>query len=271
MADFHRRRQEGHFTLNGEQMFALILLLLALAFTRHNGVVYLAVIPSYFLILRLVPTSIFLRGVVVVLGVGAVGVFILAVQDNGYVANGNYLFSQGLFFFKNLMQKPFLDLGLESWRHYWGIFDINQKETAWDLWHYFLKDRFSYSFLIHAGWSDVYRFLADGPIFPQLTDIAMNIYRKSYESPYVYLTWNPVHFLGLYLLAVLLFPRFQLAAIFSSLILVQVLTLIVFVDVMNWRYYYFAFLGGYFLLPLLLLDIQRKKAGTQGGCRRVEP
>ena len=270
LTDFFRRKQEKSLILSGELVFALLLLLLALAFTRHNGLVYLAVVPVYFLILGLAPRKKILGVAAVMVCVGVTGAAIFAFLGNGHIANGNYLFSQGGLFLNNLLQKSFIDLGTETWRNYWGIFNINQKESAWDLWHYFLRDRFSYVFLIHTGWSDVYRFLADGPVFPQLTDIAMNIYRKSYETPFVYLTWNPVHFLVLYLLAVLSFPKFRLTAIFSSLILVQVLTLIVFVDVMNWRYYYFAFLGGYFIIPLLLLDIQRKKA-AQGDGRRVDP
>ena len=263
LADFYRRKQEGRFSLTREQVFALFLSLLALAFTRHNGLVYLAVVPGCFLVLRLVPMRVFLKVVAVGLGVGAVGGCLLTLLGNGYIANGNYLFSQGLGFLDNLLQKSLVDLGLEAWRHYWGIFNINQKESAWDLWHYFLKDRFSYPFLIHAGWSDVYGFLAEGPAFPQLHDIAMNIYRKSYEEPWVYVAWNPVYSLGVYLFAIMFFPKFRLTAIFSSLILVQVFSLLVFVDVMNWRYYYFAFLGVYFLLPLLLLDMRRNAV-----CRR---
>jgi len=264
LADFYRRRREGEFSLTKEQIFALLLLLLALAFTRHNGLVYLAVVPVYLVMLRLVPIR--LVTIILVAGVGVVGVGFLLLASDRLMPGGNYLFSQGAGFLGSLLQKSIPDLVVEAWRSYWGIFNINQKESAWDLWHYFLNDRFSYSFLIHAGWSDVYKYLVNEPVFRQLTDFAMSVYWKSYEVPYVYMSWNPVHFLVLYVLAVLLLPKFPLTAIFSSFILVQVLTLIVVVDVMNWRYYYFAFLGGYLLVPLMLLDMQkgRKKKVTAG-------
>lgn len=45
-------------------------------------------------------------------------------------------------------------------------------------------------------------------------------------------------------------------AIFSVVILAQVITLLVFVGATNWRYYYFVLMGGYFLLPVALLDWQ---------------
>ena len=265
LADFYRKKKEGCFSLTMEQVSAFLLLLLALAFTRHNGLVYLVVIPGYIVLLRLVPIRIVLY--VFVVGVGMVGLGLLVLASDRLMPSGNYLFSQGASFLSSLLHKSIPDLAVETWRNYWGILNINQKDSAWDLWHYFLNDRFSYGFLVHAGWNDVYKYLLNAPVFPQLTNIAMKIYWKSYEVPFVYLSWNPVHFLGIYLLVILMFRKFPLTAIFSGFVLVQVFTLLVVIDVMNWRYYYFACLGGHLLVPLMMWDIQRGKENKSGESR----
>jgi hypothetical protein len=163
------------------------------------------------------------------------------------------------------LHKPPAAIAVKAWQNYWGIFNINQKDSSWDLFHFFLHDRFSYSFLVHAGWSDIYRYLIEQPILPVVTDLAMRLYRQSHAVPFVYLSWNSVYFLVLYPLSIVFFRMLPLTAIFSSFILVQVLTLLVVIDLMNWRYYYFAFLGGYMLIPLIMLDLhKRSEKKTQG-------
>jgi hypothetical protein len=79
----------------------------------------------------------------------------------------------------------------------------------------------------------------------------------------LYFTWNHLHGLALYLVAVLFYFRLPASAIFSGFILAQVLTLL-FIDVMNWRYYYFAYLGGFLVVPLIVLDCQRMQRIRKG-------
>lgn len=256
LCQFYQKKKEHQLFLTKEQALALFLSVGALAFTRHNGLVYLAVIPAYIVLLRLVPMR--LVFIVFLVGAGIVAGGILFLTKDKLITHGNYLFSQGIYFFSNFWHKPFADIALRTWENYWGIFNINQKDSAWDLFHYFLHDRFAYSFLIHAGWNDVFRYLLEEPLVPAFTDFAMRLYRQSYTVPLVYLSWNSVYFLLLYPLSVIFFRLLPLTAIFSSFILIQVLTLLAVIDLMNWRYYYFAFLGGYLLIPMIMLDLYKR-------------
>ena len=256
LCQFYQKKKENQFFLTKEQVFALFLSLLALAFTRHNGLIYLAVIPIYLVLLRLIPMRIVFIALLV--GAGIIGGILLFFNNDNLITQGNYLFSQGSNFFSNFLHKPPSTIAVKAWQNYWGIFNINQKDSAWDLFHYFLYDRFSYSFILHAGWSDIYRYLIEEPLLPVLTDFAMRFYRQSCALPFVYLSWNSLYFLVLYPLSIVFFRILPLTAIFSSFILVQVLTLLVVIDLMNWRYYYFAFLGGYMLIPLIILDLHKR-------------
>ncbi len=267
---YQKKREEKHFLLTKEQVLALFLSVLALAFTRHNGLIYLAVIPIYLVLLRLVPKRIvliiFLAGSAVLLG------GLLFLGRDKLIMQSNYLFSQGAHFLGGFVHKSPAAALLQAWRNYWGIFNINQKDSAWDLFHFFLHDRFSYPFLMHAGWNDIYRYLPETPLFPWLTAFAMRLYRLSYMAPFVYLSWNSLYFLVLYPLSISLFRILPLTALFSSFILIQILTLLVVVDVMNWRYYYFAFFGGYLLIPMILLDLHNrseKRTRVVGGLHEI--
>ena len=88
----------------------------------------------------------------------------------------------------------------------------------------------------------------------------MQLYWKTYEIPWVYLTWNPVYILVLLPLSVLFFKKVPFTAIFSAIILIQVLALVL-INVFNWRYYYFVCVAGFFWGPVLLLDLKRKGNG----------
>lgn len=264
----YRRRVAGTLKYSKQQIAAFLLLLAAVALIRHNGVVYLLVVPVYFVFLRLIPLRVV---VITVLALSAVaGTAALALTMGGWAGGGGYFLSQVGGFLENFLARPVPKLLAETWRDYWQIFNVNQTATAWDLFHLYLGDRTAYSFLQATGWHDVFPYLPPGqsPV-PALTSLAMRVYQKSYTVPYVYLTWNAVAFLGLYPLAILLFRWLPSAAIFSSFILVQVLILLVFVDVMNWRYYYFAFLGGYLLVPFMLLDLQRWREQKKGPVHEV--
>ena len=266
LVSLYLQRVEGTLRYSKEQIVAFILLLCSMALIRYNGAVYLIVVPVYFIILRLVSTKIVVVMTLTGSIVSAVGFFVL--RKVGLISDGGYVFSQGLGFFHKILGKSFSDLWVATWNNYWGIFNVNQTASKWDLWHFYLGDRFAYQFLKDTGWNDVFNFMpSGGHLFPFLRDAAMKFYWKSYEIPYVYMNWNAVFFLGLYMVTIVFFRRYPLTAVFSSFILAQVLSLLVFVDVMNWRYYYFAFFGGYFLVPLMFLDIQR---GWQNKAKRRE-
>ncbi|WP_028584654.1 hypothetical protein [Desulfogranum mediterraneum] len=263
LALFYQKRCLGTLRFTLESGMAYFLLYLALALVRHNGAAYLVVVPVYFLVLRLVPVRTFLT-----LALGGILVVAVTITTISYalkIGDAGYLLRQGSRFMVSFFQEPLGSAIMRTWHHYWGILDINQTVSKWDLWHYFLRDRVAYSFLQHAGWNDIYPYLAP-PAAPliSLRNAAMDLYWHSYQLPWVYLSWNPVVMLGIYLGSIVTFRITPRTAIFSSFVLTQVFCLLFFINILNWRYYYFVFLGGYFLLPFIFWDLARLRSNRKG-------
>ena len=260
LADLYRKKRDGCYRLSKEALLALFCLLLALGLIRHNGMIYFLVIPFLFVALGLVN----LKRVAVTGGITVVllGMVFLMLKMAGRIQDFNYVVVQGLGFAGNLLDGDFSTLLQRSWRNYWGMLDINQTASKWDLWHFYLQDRFAYTFLLHSQWHDVFPYLrqGDGMIPTLVREAALAVYWRSYDRPWVYLSWNPLHILAILPLTILFCRKLPLSAIFSFVILVQALALIC-INVMNWRYYYFVCLAGYFLVPVILLDIRRWKSG----------
>ena len=224
---------------------------------RYNGVVSLAVLPLFFLFLGIVKIprrlSLFLL-IAVVLGTVA---FSSSKPIRNFITSRTYFVTQGIQYVSK-MKDAFSTQFLRNKKDdYFSVFDVNQKKTNWDHVHYFLHDRYNYPFLKRVGWNDIYPYLPDDPPFKTLRRWAMKAYALSYQEPWVYLSWNPVYLLALFPITVVLFRLLPLSAIFSSFILIQMAALLLIAQVMNWRYYYFAYLGGYLLLPILCLDLRR--------------
>ncbi|MCI5209797.1 MAG: hypothetical protein D3910_13620 [Candidatus Electrothrix sp. ATG2] len=144
--------------------------------------------------------------------------------------------------------------------YYPRLLDLKKNRHVSDLWHYYLGDRYAYSLLRQTGWNDSHKYSSSetDSLFPSLRAAIHKVYEKSLEYPWIYFSWNPFWLLYLFPLSMLLYRLFPFSALFSSVILIQIISLLFLVGTvhwrLNWRYYYFALLGGYFLLPLLLLD-----------------
>ena len=213
---------------------------------------------SIFVLFRLVDIRRLLLGTILAT---VICIFYLVIFRHEFLADAANFFSVHMRdYLGTLRSHSITDSLVRTWREYWGILNINQTDSKWDLWHYFLGDRYAYDFLKHAGWNDVYPYLPAGKTFVSfLQEMAMVFYWKSYEIPWVYFAWNPVWMLALYLIVVLGCRWLPLAAIFSSIVIIQVLGLLFIANVLNWRYYYFVDLGAYFLIPMVLLDVKRWK------------
>ena len=229
----------------------LLLSFLCLLLFRHNGLVYLFVIPLLFLILGLIRVP----KLVVFAGCIAGGLLLyLVVFPPSNMKSASY--------FHDLSRKYVHQIGAESIpqrfadasQNYPRLLDIKRNQDTSDFWHYYLGDRYAYEFLTEVGWSDVYPYLPrDASPFPKLKELALEIYDVTLDYPWLYLSWYPFVFLYLFPLSILFCRWFPLSAIFSTVILAQVAGLLLFVGTVNWRYYYFVLLGGYFLLPMLLI------------------
>jgi hypothetical protein len=251
----YERKRTG-IPIASRQWVMLILLSLALAFTRHNGIVYLLFIPVLLCLLGFVPLRRIIQTAVVFTVLGLVAVAM--VRFSGHSLETNYLTQQGRGHVKQMLRSGVGERLLTAVKAYPGVLDINQTASKWDLFHFYLNDRYDYRFLTRAGWNDVYPYAAGPPgkhPLPPSSSI-MAWYTHSYTEPLVFFTWNPVFLLLLFPVAILLFPLLPRSAIYAGFFLVQVAALLVVVHVLNWRYYYFLYLGSLFLVPLMLLDLK---------------
>jgi hypothetical protein len=255
LADMYRRKREGTLNVSKQTAIALFLLYLAVGLIRHNGILYLVVIPVLMILMRIISIKrgIFFLAVSLLVGVSAFAV----VRSASVISDTGYFFTQSRQFIKGYKINS---IGKQLKRvetDYWGILNINQQKSKWDLWHYYLHDRYAYNFLKHAGWNDIYNFLRpNNYISSFLYHLGLKIYWLTYKKPWVYFSWNPIFVLVLFPLVLVLFRWLPLSAVFSSIIVCQVFGLLFFVNTLNWRYYYFVVFASYFLLPILLLDIR---------------
>lgn len=240
----------------------LLLSFFSLLTFRHNGLIYLIVIPSLFVALRLVRIS----KIVAVSGfiAGACVCFLIIFPPHG-LRSASYFHDLSRVYIEQIGNESIVKRVADSVKNYPRLLDIKKHQDSSDFWHYYLKDRHAYKFLKEVGWNDVYRYVPpEKYAFPELRKIALKIYRASLDYPWLYLSWYPFILLYLFPLSLLLCRWFPLSAIFSTVILAQIVALLFFVGTTNWRYYYFVLLGGYFLLPIILLDfrfLKEKKAG----------
>jgi len=252
---FFKKMKGQGIRINFGQIVLLLLLFLSLLLFRHNGMVYLFVLPILFFGLRLIqlPKTLVIIGCIV-----ALGLFVLVVFPPNAIKGASYFHDLSRTYLQQIGQESPVKRVINAARQYPRLLDLKKNKERSDFWHYYLSDRYAYTFIREAEWNDTHTYQPPGEyFFSSLHDFALQLYNRSLEYPWVYLTWNPFWLLYLFPLSILLCRWFPLSAIFSLVILTQILALLVFVGTTNWRYYYFVLLGGYFLLPVLLLDWHR--------------
>ena len=144
---------------------------------------------------------------------------------------------QAINLLKNLIEtESFSQRIIDAATNYPRLLDIKRNQDSSDFWHYYLNDRYAYTFLKEVSWSDVYPYLSKDDLpFPKLHHTGLQIYRSSLDYPWLYLSWYPFVFLYLFPLSILLFRWFPRAAVFSTVILAQAAALLLIVGTVNWR------------------------------------
>jgi hypothetical protein len=241
----------------------LLISFVALLTVRYNGLVYLFMIP---LLAGLIYAGRFSKRFLAVLLVAGAGICYLVLFPPAAIDKNSYFNDFSHIYLNQIKAESVPARVMDAAANYPRILDIKKNEQTSDFWHYYLGDRYAYDFLRDVGWYDVYPYHApDNAPAPGLHQAAMKIYQASLEYPWLYLSWYPFVFLYLFPLSMLLYRWLPLSALFSAMILVQAAALLLFVGTVNWRYYYFMLLGGYFLLPIILLDLRcfkMQKAGN---------
>jgi len=256
LVQLYHKRCQGKLQWSGQGVIALVLLGLALGLIRHNGVVYLIILPLMIIVLRLVSLKKACFALLVcalLIGIGSI-----VLQRTGKIPGTEFIVREIQCYADGASVQDVLGNSDRILRDYMTVFDFDGTAQKWDKFHYFLKDRYAYWFLLHSGWWDLYPYKKETVLFPGLRQTAMQIYDKSYQQPWVWFSWNPVWLLGLLPVVTLLFWWFPNTAIVGAVLLAGALPLI-YLRIFNWRYYYFLYLGLLFMLPLIPLDLFRKK------------
>lgn len=255
LVKLYRERKRGTLFWTGQQVVALLLLGLALGLIRHNGIVFFAVLPIMFVVLRLVPVKKALITLSILIATGILGLTVLQYTKR----------APGLGFIAQQIQHYAGEVSVQNivkdservMEDYVKVLDFDKTLQQWDKFHYYFKDRYAYWFLLHSGWWKLYPYQKETVMFPRLRQAVMKIYEKSYQKPWVWLSWNPVWLLALLPVVTLLFWWFPHTAVLGVVLLAGALPL-VYLRVFNWRYYYFLYLGLLFIIPLISLDLTRR-------------
>ncbi len=251
-------KQKKRLQISGKEWLSLFCLTLALVGFRHNGVIYLVIVPFIILLFGIVRIRPLVMAVLLtlVISLGALLFFF-----PGSSTTSTFLASQTKVYLNQAMKKVSFAYLKKCSNNYLSILDVNQKNMQWDLIHLCAYGRYTNDFLRNLRWNDVYPYLPtpSNPLKKTFEKAAWGLYWQSYAVPWVYFSWNPVYMLVLFPLLPLLYRWLPLASVFSLFILIPT-AILVFLNILNWRYYFYVHLSSYFLIPLIITDcIVRKK------------
>ncbi|MCI5133454.1 MAG: hypothetical protein D3904_18550, partial [Candidatus Electrothrix sp. EH2] len=171
LTKLYQERRQGRLHWTRQRIFSLLLLGLALALIRHNGLVYLAVLPLLFLLLRLLPLKKLLPGLAVLLLAGGI-IFSAGLHVTGKTAGTGFFTQKIRSYTEQLSQKNIAEDAKQTIRKYLTVLNINQTGQKWDKFHYYFHDRYAWWFLRHAEWWDVYPYKQEVIQFPRLQKVA---------------------------------------------------------------------------------------------------
>jgi hypothetical protein len=236
---------------------ALFLLLLCSCLFRYNGLIYLALIPLGLVFYRIVSLrkmawlvlSLLLIISVVVIGTSRIN------------KNSDFVVGLGKKIAVNLWHADFQKNMTHLIMQYPKILD-NRDQYTWYRddgvvhWHY--------AFARERKYNNFVKFYSYEPKSVMLHGGLNRLVQMSHESPLVYLSWNPVFILFLLPLC-FLYKFFPLLSAYGYLLWTQMLALLIFLQNIqgsmhhDWRYHYYLVLTGFFLIPILLLDLMNQK------------
>ena len=252
LAVFYLKKQRMTLNISRREWLSLFLLILALAGFRYNGLLYFFIVPLILLLFGIARVRLFILGGYFFAVVFTASIFYSF--PSGAKAT-SFLVDQTKVYLTQAINRLSFNYLEKCGSEYLGIFDVNQKEMQWDLVHLCAYGRYANDFLRSLRWNDVYPYLPlpSNLVVKKMEKAAWALYWGSYRVPWVYFSWNPMYMLLLFPVLPFLFKKFPMASVFSLYIFIPLIGL-VFLDILNWRYYYFAYLGSYFLLPLLVTD-----------------
>ena len=235
-------------------LLTLLLLLLSVSLFRYNGLIYLILIPYGLAIYQ----RIALKKIVMV----SLVVFLIAsagILSTSIIAKNDFVLGLTKKFAAVLWNTNISVTITNIVKQYPHILDDQNKYTWYRddgvvIWHNaFTKEK---KYNVFVKYYD-YR-----PKSEAILQVLDSVLQSSHAKPYVWLTWNPVYLLYLFLLG-MFYKWFPLVSAYGYILLTQALFLLMFLlgihgsPDFDWRYNYYLYLSGFFLIPLIMLDIKR--------------
>jgi hypothetical protein len=235
-------------------LFILILLLLCVSLFRYNGLIYLILIPLGLVFYQRVALK----------KVAAVSLIVLMIVFAGILSTSimaKHDFVVGLtkkFAVQLLNTNIFKNINNIA-KQYPHILDDQNKYT------WYRDDgvvRWHNAFTKEKKYNDFVKYYDYKPKSEAIFIFLDGLMRSSHKRSYAWLTWNPFYLLYLFLLGIF-YRWFPLVSAYGYVLLIQAFFLLMFLSVIHgspdfdWRYNYYLFLAGIFLIPLVMLDIKR--------------
>ena len=249
------RLNQGHGFDKEPRMgfLTLLLLLLSVSLFRYNGLIYLILIPVGIAIYQRVA----LKKVIVV----SVVVFLIAsagILSTSIIAKNDFVPGLTKKFAVVLWNTNIFMTINNIVKQYPHIFDDQNKYTWYRdegvvVWHNAFAKEKKYNIFVKY-----YDYRPKSEAVFQLLD---GVLQSSHARPYVWFTWNPFYLLYLFLLG-MFYKWFPLVSAYGYVLLTQAFFLLMFLlgiqgsPNFDWRYNYYLFFAGIFLIPLIMLDIK---------------
>jgi hypothetical protein len=236
---------------------ALFLLLLCSCLFRYNGLIYLVLIPLGLVLYREVSLKKMAWLILSLLLIFSV----VVIWTSRINRNSDFVVGLGKKIAVNLWHANFQKNTIYLFNQYPKILD-NRNRNTW------YRDngvvRWHYTFTRENKYHEFVKFYPYEPKSVKLHGVLNRLVQASHESPLVYLSWNPAFILFLLPLC-FLYKFFPFLSAYGYLLWTQMLALLIFLQNIqgpmhhDWRYYYYLVLAGFFLIPILLLDLMNKK------------
>lgn len=223
-----------------------------LCFLRHNGLVYLTVVPVFMLLF--LPGSLKRKVQISLIGL-LLGISVLTAMSQVKSMGGLGFLRQAI---KNhtllLADRAISTEIVRIAGDYFSILDMEKDGAVSDRWHFYLEDRYAWKFLEETGLYDYYPYIPEKESFPNIKKAIFLLYEGSFTKPWKSLVWNPVHMLIALLIVICCGYWLRAGAVYSAFLICGILPLLA-LDIFNWRYYYSLYLGVAYIMPLILYDL----------------
>ena len=234
-------------------LFILIPLLLCVSLFRYNGLIYLILMPLGLVFYQRAALKKVAVVALVVLILASTGIIFTSIM-----AGHNFVTGLTKKYAVQLWNTNIYTNITNIAKQYPRILDDQHKYTWYRddgvvTWHN--------AFTKEKNYNNFVKYYDSKPKSETIFIFLDGLTRSSHKKSYAWLTWNPFYLLYLFLLGIF-YKWFPLVSAYGYVLLTQAFSLLMFLLIIHgspnfdWRYNYYLFLAGFFLIPLVMLDIK---------------